>query len=239
MGVTSLMRVISRPAACNERIAASRPAPGPLTRTSAVFIPCSIALRATVSAAICAANGVDFFEPLNPRLPALAHAIVDPVLSVIVTIVLLNDEWMCATPEPTFLNSRFFRVLVCFLAAKRELLSALSCGPAGSGARVVASTGGGRVADRPDLRLPRTARAGARTNARASPAERQRPTLPWWEAACNPLNEGARCGSLVHGRYGSVPSPPSPSSPGWRPFGPPTGATARTPARSSRSSSTH
>src|ERR1700761_8980933 len=91
-------------------------------------MPCSIALRATVSAAICAANGVDFFEPLNPRLPALAQAIVDPVLSVIVTIVLLNDEGMCATPEPTFLNSRFFLVLVCFLAAKRKLLSAgLSC----------------------------------------------------------------------------------------------------------------
>ena len=26
-----------------------------------------------VSAAICAAYGVDFFEPLNPRPPALAH----------------------------------------------------------------------------------------------------------------------------------------------------------------------
>jgi hypothetical protein len=35
----------------------------------------------------------------------------------------LNEEWMCATPDPTFLNSRFLRVLVCFLAAKRKLLS--------------------------------------------------------------------------------------------------------------------
>src|ERR1700722_15427621 len=28
---------------------------------------------------------------------------------------------MCATPEPTFLNSRRLRVLVCFLAAKPSL----------------------------------------------------------------------------------------------------------------------
>jgi hypothetical protein len=80
-------------------------------------MPWSIALRATASAAICAANGVDFFEPLKPRLPADAQAITLPWLSEIVTIVLLNDEWMCATPDPTFLNSRFLRVLVCFLAA--------------------------------------------------------------------------------------------------------------------------
>src|SRR5471032_696811 len=89
-------------------------------------MPCSIALRATASAAICAANGVDFFEPLNPRLPAEAQAIVEPWLSVIVTIVLLNELWMCAIPDPTFLNSRFLRVLVCFLAAKGKL-RALSC----------------------------------------------------------------------------------------------------------------
>src|SRR5476649_781543 len=89
-------------------------------------MPCSIAVRATASAAICAANGVDYFEPLNPRLPADAHAITLPWLSEIVTMVLLNDEWMCATPDPTFLNSRFLRVLVCFLAAKRKKLQ-LSC----------------------------------------------------------------------------------------------------------------
>src|ERR1700738_5475693 len=91
-------------------------------------MPCSMDLRATASAAICAANGVDFFEPLKPRLPADAQAIVDPVLSVIVTMVLLNDEWIWATPDPTFLNSRFLRVLVCFFAATRKLLSGgLSC----------------------------------------------------------------------------------------------------------------
>src|ERR1700693_305873 len=82
-------------------------------------MPWSIALRATASAAICAANGVDFFEPLKPRFPAEAHAITLPWLSEIVTIVLLKEEWMWATPARTFLNSRFLRALGCFLAANR------------------------------------------------------------------------------------------------------------------------
>src|SRR5580692_10712094 len=89
-------------------------------------MPWSIALRATASAAICAANGVDFLEPLKPRLPAEAQAITLPWLSEIVTIVLLKDECTCATPEPMFLNSRRLRGLVCFLAAKRYS-EGLSC----------------------------------------------------------------------------------------------------------------
>ncbi|AEQ23506.1 hypothetical protein Acin_2314 [Acidaminococcus intestini RyC-MR95] len=52
IGVTSLMDSTSRPAACSARIAASRPAPGPLTKTSILFRPCSIAALAAVSAAI-------------------------------------------------------------------------------------------------------------------------------------------------------------------------------------------
>ena len=44
-----------------------------------------------LSAAICAANGVLFLEPLKPDPPAVAHAYVFPDLSVIVMIVLLND----------------------------------------------------------------------------------------------------------------------------------------------------
>ena len=46
---------------------------------------------------------------------------------MIVTIVLLNDAWMCATPDWTFLTSRFLRVLVCFLAAKVKTPNVLSC----------------------------------------------------------------------------------------------------------------
>jgi hypothetical protein len=51
-----------------------------------------------VSAASCAANGVLLREPLKPTLPADAHASVLPCWSVIVMIVLLNDDLMCATP---------------------------------------------------------------------------------------------------------------------------------------------
>src|SRR5579875_2025968 len=87
-------------------------------------MPCSIALRATASAAICAAKGVDFFDPLNPRLPADAQEIVFPRLSVTVTSVLLKEAWMCVTPLPTFLNSRFFRAFCCFLTANTRLRGA-------------------------------------------------------------------------------------------------------------------
>ena len=52
MGVTSLIIVTSRPAVCRARIAASLPEPGPLTNTSTVFRPCSMAAFAAVSAAV-------------------------------------------------------------------------------------------------------------------------------------------------------------------------------------------
>ena len=58
IGVTSLIMLTSSPAACNARIAASRPEPGPFTKTSTDFMPCSIATFAAVSAAVCAAKGV-------------------------------------------------------------------------------------------------------------------------------------------------------------------------------------
>src|SRR5688572_6803598 len=82
-------------------MAASRPAPGPRTQTSTCLRPCSIALRAAISAAVWAANGVDFREPLKPALPALDHDTTLPFLSVSVTIVLLNVAWMWATPVRT------------------------------------------------------------------------------------------------------------------------------------------
>jgi small subunit ribosomal protein S11 len=54
------------------RMAVSRPEPGPFTTTSTLRTPCSIARRAAVSAASCAANGVLLREPLNPTFPAEA-----------------------------------------------------------------------------------------------------------------------------------------------------------------------
>src|SRR3982750_282187 len=97
-GVTSLMPVTSMPAFCSERIAVSRPDPGPFTMTSTLRTPCSIARRAHCSAAICAANGVDLRDPLKPTLPADAQARTLPSWSVIEMIVLLNELLMCATP---------------------------------------------------------------------------------------------------------------------------------------------
>src|SRR3954467_10241311 len=104
-GVTSEMVPTSRPVACRERIAVSRPEPGPLTKTSTFFKPCSWALRAALSAAICAAKGVDLREPLKPTWPAEAQAITLPTGSVIETIVLLNVLLMCAWPWATFFFS--------------------------------------------------------------------------------------------------------------------------------------
>src|SRR5262249_60072557 len=82
-GVTSWMEPTSRPVACSDLIAVSRPEPGPLTKTSTLRMPCSMARRAADSAAICAANGVDFLEPLNPTWPEDAHEITLPCGSVI------------------------------------------------------------------------------------------------------------------------------------------------------------
>ena len=64
------MLVTSRPHAESARIAASLPEPGPLTITSTVFNPWIKAAFVADSADICAAYGVDFFEPQNPRPPA-------------------------------------------------------------------------------------------------------------------------------------------------------------------------
>src|SRR5258705_7507168 len=108
MGVTSLMAEISSPAACSDRIAASRPEPGPFTHTSTRFMPRLIASRALDSAATCAANGVLLREPLKPTFPALAQVTTLPSVSVIVTIVLLKLACTWATPVTGTLRSRFF-----------------------------------------------------------------------------------------------------------------------------------
>src|SRR3954449_10740883 len=126
-GVTSWISPTSRPVACSERIAVSRPEPGPFTKTSTLRTPCSCALRAAFSAAICAANGVDLREPLKPTWPAEAQLITLPVGSVIDTIVLLKVLLMCAAPWATF----FFSLRRTFLApsAVRALGDMCLCVP--------------------------------------------------------------------------------------------------------------
>src|SRR3954447_21057721 len=112
VGVTSWMVPTSRPMAPRDRIAVSRPEPGPLNKNSIFFMPWSIARRPAASAAIWAVNGVDLREPLKPTVPADAHEITAPVVSVIVTIVLLNVLLMWASPTATF----FFSLRRTFLA---------------------------------------------------------------------------------------------------------------------------
>src|SRR3954451_10460383 len=97
-GVTSFTVVTSRPAACSERIAVSRPDPAPFANTSTRSRPCSMPFLAAESAVTCAANGVDLREPLKPALPADSQAMTLPSVSVRVTIVLLKEVLMCACP---------------------------------------------------------------------------------------------------------------------------------------------
>src|SRR5579862_2293300 len=106
-GVTSRIRVTLKPTDCRARSALSRPAPGPFTKTATERTPCSIARRAASSAASCAANGVLLREPLKPRDPALDHATVLPLTSVMVTTVLLKVDWMCAIPVEMFFLTFF------------------------------------------------------------------------------------------------------------------------------------
>src|SRR4051794_6190569 len=104
-GVTSWMEPTSRPVAWSDRIAVSRPEPGPLTKTSTFFMPCSCARRAAASAASCAANGVDLRDPLKPTWPEEAQAITAPEGSVMEMMVLLNVLLMCAWPWEMFFFS--------------------------------------------------------------------------------------------------------------------------------------
>src|SRR5688572_30487100 len=114
------MLVILRPAAFNARTADSRPGPGPPTRTSTFFTPCSCAAWPAFSAATCAAKGVLLREPRKPQPPAVAHDRVFPCRSVIVMIVLLKEAWTCAIASSTFLRAFFG-----FLAAAAALAAAV------------------------------------------------------------------------------------------------------------------
>src|SRR5258705_6229443 len=101
------MPVIFRPACWSWIIACSRPAPGPFTFTSISMTPCLRACWAACSAARPAANGVLLRAPLKPTVPADAQARVSPLVSVMVTMVLLKVALMWATPRVTPLRMRF------------------------------------------------------------------------------------------------------------------------------------
>src|SRR3954463_16816619 len=112
IGVTSLIDLTCSPADASAWIADSRPLPGPCTRTWTRLTPRFSASRAAPSAATVAANGVLFFEPLNPAFPDDPHATVLPCRSVIVTVVLLKVAAMCATPSDSMTRLVFFPVAI-------------------------------------------------------------------------------------------------------------------------------
>ena len=78
-GVTSVILFIRNPQPFKALIEDSLPAPGPLTLTSTFTIPMSFAIVPALSAAICAAKGVLFLEPLNPDPPDVAQQTALPV----------------------------------------------------------------------------------------------------------------------------------------------------------------
>src|SRR5262249_22489832 len=121
-GGTSWMALMTRPAACKAVMADSRPEPGPLTRTSISFRPNFVARSAAVSAARWAANGVLLRLPLKPTVPAEAKQSVSPLVSVIVTMVLLNVALMWATPRLTLRRALRFLLLATGQAPHRGFI---------------------------------------------------------------------------------------------------------------------
>src|SRR6516225_1044157 len=123
-GVTSSMALMDKPAACRAVIADSRPEPGPLTRTSISFNPNLVARSAAVSAARWAANGVLLRLPLKPTVPAEAKQRVSPLVSVMVTMVLLKVALMWATPRLTLRRALRFLLLATAGCSQTPLLGA-------------------------------------------------------------------------------------------------------------------
>ena len=91
IGVTSRIDLTSIPIVWSARMADSRPAPGPFTRTSTLRMPNALAALPAAIAACVAANGVPLRDPLKPIPPALDQATTAPSGSVIVMIVLLKE----------------------------------------------------------------------------------------------------------------------------------------------------
>src|SRR5579864_7973438 len=131
IGVTSEMLVIFSPQLLSARTADSRPGPGPPTRTSTFFTPCSWAATPAFSAATCAANGVLLREPRKPQPPAVAQERVFPCRSVMVMIVLLNEACTCAIASSTFLRAffAFFGAAAAAAAAGAPLAAAGAAAP--------------------------------------------------------------------------------------------------------------
>src|SRR5258707_12509857 len=98
------MLVIFRPQLFSARTADSRPGPGPPTRTSTFFTPCSCAATPAFSAATCAANGVLLREPRKPQPQEVAHDSVLPCTTVIEIILLLKNTYTVEITHRSFMR---------------------------------------------------------------------------------------------------------------------------------------
>src|ERR1700732_4065136 len=67
-------------------------------------------MLAAFDAACCAANGVPLRDPRKPSEPELFHASTLPLMSEMVTIVLLKEACTCTSPCGTCLRSFFLNV---------------------------------------------------------------------------------------------------------------------------------
>ena len=108
----SEIAVILNPAFFNAFIDEFLPVPGPFTKTDTSCIPAMLALCPTSSAALAAAYGVDFRDPLKPEAPELPENKVLPSKSVIVMSVLLNPADTKALPEVDIIFVLTFFVLL-------------------------------------------------------------------------------------------------------------------------------
>src|SRR3989304_3001661 len=68
-------------------------------------MPWALAFWAAFSAAVCAAKGVLFRDPLKPTVPALDQLTTFPLRSVMLIMVLLKVAWTWAIPCAMFLTS--------------------------------------------------------------------------------------------------------------------------------------
>src|SRR6267143_2655719 len=67
-------------------------------------------MLAAFDAACCAANGVPLRDPRKPSEPELFHASTFPLMSEMVTMVLLKEACTCTSPWGTCLRSFFLNV---------------------------------------------------------------------------------------------------------------------------------
>src|SRR5262245_27907083 len=147
IGVTSSMILTVMPAVCRAVIALSRPEPGPFTRTSSSLTPYLAAFSAACWPAHWPAKGVLFLLPLKPQVPALAQQRASPLVSVIVTTVLLNVALTCAIAIVTLRRTFFFLTAVVAAAGVEVVVAVFSAAACATGHSLVSNPGSTKLVE--------------------------------------------------------------------------------------------